>query len=222
MRDVFHHSGERTWLVDHAAAAAIMAWVGRAPAIWEADLIGMADYFPHWMLVGATAGAPFRCQLCAERAFVAPTAGALRCLACRQPATPKGLAWVGQLPILARPDPPFARRREALRQAGFGEASAAGLDYLLVPLTVLYPGEWPNEEPLVRYSRRWLELMGLPAFSGAHHLIGGGQACIFAWGQWRAMSIAAVLQQRMVNHLASLCKIAAGQSPAEAFIGRIH
>jgi hypothetical protein len=36
------------------------------------------------------------------------------------------------------------------------------------------------------------------------------------------MPIHAVLQQRMVNHIASLLKIAAGQAPAQAFIGRIH
>ncbi|HYF65258.1 MAG TPA: hypothetical protein VD886_20690 [Herpetosiphonaceae bacterium] len=222
MRDIVHHSGQHGWLVDREAAAATMAWIQRAPAAWQADLEGMADYFPHWALVGAADGAPVRCGLCAERAFAAPMDGALRCLACRQPAAATGLAWVGQLPILARPETRFQRRRESLREAGFGEAAAPGLDYLLVPLTVLYPAEWPNVEPAVRYSRRWLQLMGLPSASAAHHLVGAGQACIFAWGQWRAMSIAAVLQQRMVNHLASLCKIVAGQPPGQAFIGRIH
>ena len=36
------------------------------------------------------------------------------------------------------------------------------------------------------------------------------------------MPIHAVLQQRVVNHLASLLKIAAGQPPQQAFIGRVH
>jgi hypothetical protein len=35
------------------------------------------------------------------------------------------------------------------------------------------------------------------------------------------MTVAAVLQQRMVNHVVSLLKIAAGMTPQRAFVGRV-
>src|SRR5262249_8614234 len=94
--------------------------------------------------------------------------------------------------------------------------------YLLVPMTIGYPQEWPNIEPVVRYSGRWLDAAGLPRGGSAHHLIDRGRACLFSWGQWHAMPIHEVLQQRVVNHLLSLFKIMAGQFPRQAFIGRIH
>jgi hypothetical protein len=224
LMEVYHRAAiagaERAWLVDISAAAHVAPWIARAPDIWRADLAGMAEYFPHWLLVGGTAGQPLRCQHCA--AFHVPTDGAFRCPGCGALARADGLLWVGHLPALARAEPAFARHRAALQAAGFVEATAGGTAYLLVPLVVAYPPEWPNVEPIVRYVRRWLGALGLPRASASHHLIGAGQACLFAWGQWSAMPIHAVLQQRVVNHVASLLKIAAGQPPARAFIGRIH
>jgi hypothetical protein len=220
----FHHTtiagAEHAWPVDTDAAAAIAPWAARAPAALAADLAGMAEYFPHWLLVGSAGGRPLRCQSC--MAFLVPTDGATRCPGCGEARPANGLLWVGHLPALARPEPAFARRRAALEAAGFAETMAGGAAYLLVPLVVAYPGEWPNIEPAVRYAGRWLDALGLPRGSAAHHLVGDGQACLFAWGQWSAMPIHAVLQQRVVNHVASLLKIAAGQPPAQAFIGRIH
>jgi hypothetical protein len=211
---------ERTWLVDTAAGATVAPWAARSPGALAADLAGMAAYFPHWLLIASLGGIPSRCRDCA--AFHVPCDGAIRCPGCGAASHADGLAWVGHLPALARREPAFARRRAALQAAGFVEASASGAAYLLVPLGVAYPAEWPNVEPAVRYAGRWLDALGLPRASASHHLVGNGQACIFAWGQWTAMSIHAVLQQRMVNHVASLLKIAAGEPPARAFIGRIH
>jgi hypothetical protein len=221
----FHHhttiaGTDHTWPVDTNAAAAAAPWAARAPAALAADLAGMAEYFPHWLLVGAAGGRALRCRRCLV--FLAPTGGAIRCPSCSDAQLANGLLWVGHLPALARPEPAFARRRAALQAAGFAEAAAGDVAYLLVPLAVVYPGEWPSVEPSVRYAGRWLDTLGLPRGSAAHHLIGDGQACLFAWGQWSAQPIHAVLQQRVVNHVASLLKIAAGQSPAQAFIGRIH
>jgi hypothetical protein len=131
------------------------------------------------------------------------------------------LMWVGQLPVLARPDAAFGARRVALQQAGFGETEIGGLVYLLVPLAVVYPGEWPSVEPAVHYAPAWLAALGMPLGNGSYHLVGNGRACLFGWGQWRSMSVAAVLQQRVVNHVVSLLKIAAGMAPDKAFIGRV-
>lgn len=219
-----HHvtikGSEKDWAVDPPAAGRVMPWIARRPDVFAADLNGMAHYFPHWLLVGGRRDRPLRCSRCA--AFYAPYDGGLHCLACGAQTQADQLLWIGHLPVPARPEDPFQRRRQALQAAGFPETTIDGAAYLLVPLTVGYPSEWPNVEPTVRYARRWLDLMGLPHSSGAHHLVGGGKACLFYWGHWQAMPVQAVLQQRVVNHTASLFKIAAGQIPQQAFIGRVH
>jgi hypothetical protein len=219
-----HHTSiagrEHVWPVDLGAAARVMPWAGRAPRVLADDLAGMAEYFPHWLLAASHAGRPARCTGCG--APLAPTAGAPRCVVCGAEGAADGLIWLGHLPALARPERAFARRQAALRAAGFDEVLAGGTAYLLAPLAVAYPAEWPNVEPGVRYAGRWLDALGLPRASASHHLVGNGQACLFAWGQWSATPIHAVLQQRVVNHLASLLKVAAGMPPQQAFIGRIH
>jgi hypothetical protein len=220
MTRYIQRSGEHSWVVDLAAAAQAAPWAARQPAVLAADLAGMASYFPHWQLVGTDRGHPQRCPAC--QVWAVPSAAAMRCLACQQVLAASGLAWVGQIPVLAHAKPRFVKRQLALAKAGFAEVVVEGLTYLQVPLSVWYPNEWPNLEPTVRYAGRWLDALGLPRASAAHHLIEDGRACIFAWGQWSAMTVADVLQQRMVNHIASLFKIVAGQPPSEAFIGRIH
>ncbi|HWQ13803.1 MAG TPA: hypothetical protein VNL77_13465 [Roseiflexaceae bacterium] len=221
---IYHHitidDREIVWEVDRAACAAAAPWAVRSPETLEADVGGMAAYFPHWLLAGALDSKPARCPRCA--ALLVPRAGALRCVVCGEAGRADGLLWAGHLPALARPEPPFVPCRTALRAAGFAEVEAGGAVYLLVPLTVACPSEWPSVEPVVRYAGRWLDALGLPRAGAAHHLLGGGQACLYAYGQWWAQPIHAVLQQRVVNHLASLLKVAAGQRPEQAFIGRIH
>lgn len=211
---------ELTWTVDARAASKAMPWVHRQPTVFQRDLAGMAQYFPHWLLLAERGESPARCGAC--EAFLVPTGGDIRCVACGQPGKADGLRWAGHIPALVRPEPAFARRREALKQAGFAEATLQGSTYLLVPLVVRYPAEWPNVEPAVRYPLRWLKAMGLPHSSGAHHLIRRGTACIFASMQWKAAPVHAILQQRMVNHIFSLFKVAAGQTPAQAFIGKMY
>lgn len=223
MSDFYQHTtlaGEQQrWPVDLQAVATAEPWAARAPALLEADLQGMTDYFPHWLLVGRAAGKAARCPQCAL--LVVPTAGAFRCVGCWRELPVSGVLWVGQLPAPARPEARFAPHQRALREAGFPEVEAEGLHYLLVPLTVRYPAEWPNEEPEVRYLKRWLSLAGLPRSSAGHHLVAEGRACLFGWGEWYAMPLHSLLQQRVVNHLLSLLKIMAGQSLREAFIGRV-
>lgn len=215
---VEHRLGGRAWPVDREAAARVMGWVRREPAVWQADLEGMALHFPHWVLVGGRGASP---SACACGGALAPTSGALRCVACGKAGQADSLIWVGQLPVLARPEPAFIARRNALRQAGFGETEVGGLVYLLTPLALVYPGEWPSLEPALHYAPNWLAALELPHADGRYHLIGSGRACLFGWQQWRPMSVAAVLQQRVVNHVVSLLKIAAGISPDKAFLGRV-
>lgn len=224
MSAVQHHLafGETTyaWEVDPAAAGNVAGWVSRRRETLTTDLAGMATFFPHWILAGALQGRLTRCAACA--APLAPVDGKMRCVICRNTAPADGLLWMGHLPALARLESTFARRRAALRAAGFAEVTTGDVTYLLAPLTIVYPNEWPNVEPAVNYSGRWLDALQLPRYSAAHHLIGNGRACLYSWGQWQATPIHEVLQQRVVNHLTSLLKIAAGSAPHEAFIGRIH
>lgn len=208
------------WQVDPAAVAQVMRWAARRPQSLAEDLEGMASYFPHWLLVGSAAGRTVNCRVCSAPGV--PTDGAVRCPACHTALECDGFVWVGHIPALARPEPRFAQKQAALEAAGFDTIQVAGLDYVLVPLSVAYPAEWPNVEPVVRYAPRWLDAAGLPRSSAAHHLIGNSQACLFAWGQWQAQPIHTVLQQRVVNHVASLLKIVTGMRPTQAFIGRIH
>lgn len=220
MTIISQHSNNKTWNIDLAAAANVMAWIGRTPDVFKADLTAMAEYFPHWLLVGGKHGKPVICPSC--RSMIVPVRGAMRCLECDQAQPATSLIWLGQIPSLARDEASFSPKRIGLHHAGFAEVTTNGHTFVLVPLTVEYTSEFPNEQPIARYNPRWLDALGLPRASAAHHLAGTGQACIFGWNQWYAMTIAELLQQRMVNHIASLLKIAAGQSPEQAFIGRIH
>jgi hypothetical protein len=214
---VTHRLGGQAWEVDRKAAALAMGWVRREEASWRADLEAMATHFPHWVLVGGSGSQPSRCACGGP---IAPVDGEMRCALCGKARDVEALMWVGQLPVLARPEPSFTAKRDALRTAGFGETEVGGLAYLLVPLVVSYPTEWPSLEPGVYYAPQWLTTLQLPLANGSYHLVGGGRACLFGWGQWRPMTIAAVLQQRVVNHVVSLLKIAAGMPPDKAFIGR--
>jgi hypothetical protein len=213
-------SQQIAWEVDPAIAARLLRWAARMPHVLEQDLAGMGAYVPHWMLVGANAGRIVSCER--GRIPGVPTCGALRCPNCRAEVDAEQLVWCGDIPALARPEACFQARSAALRAAGFAAVEAQGRQYLLVPLKVIYPAEWPHVEPAVCYSARWLTALGLPSASATHHLVGRGQACLFAWGQWHSMPVHGVLQQRVVNHLASLLKIVAGYAPDQAFIGRIH
>lgn len=213
-------SAQYEWVVDERTASHAARWATRRPEILGVDLAGMATYFPQWLLTGSLGGRPAGCQYCGVP--LVPTDEAMRCVKCRREGKADSLMWLGHIPALARPGPQFVGRQAALRRAGFGEVAVGTVTYLLVPLTVGYPDQWPNVEPVVRYVAGWLDVLGLPRGSATHHLIQGGRACLFGWGQWSRMPIHAVLQQRVVNHIHSLLKIAAGQQPGEAFIGRIH
>jgi hypothetical protein len=215
---IMHRLGGQTWVVDRQAAGEAMAWVRREAAVWQADLANMAAHFPHWALV---AGEGYRPKLCGCGGPLAPMQGGLCCVVCGKAGKANDLLWMGQLPVLARAEASFGTRREVLRRAGFSEIVVRGLAYLLVPLAVVYPNEWPTLEPSVYYAPTWLAALGLPESNASYYLVSNGRACLFGWGQWRPMSVAAVLQQRVVNHVVSLLKIAAGTPPAQAFIGQV-
>ncbi len=216
---------EVAWPVDLAAAGRAQVWAREAPARLAAECAEMAEHFPHWILTLATPALDSlaSCPRCRE--LLVPWDGAWRCLACRSPASvkPGGLAWAGHLPVLwpahprlaALPAPPPGH---ALVRIGRG---AAAQQYLLVPLTVTYTQHWPRNEPLVRYTPGLLPFLGLTP-SGTIHVVEGQRLCLYAYGQWNGVSVRAVLQQRVANHLLSLVKVAMGRPAHEAFIGKVH
>lgn len=208
------------WTVDEEVVATLAPWARRSPDTLGAELDEMARHFPHWLVVASDGGRPLVCVAC--RIPIVPSDGACRCVRCGRTVRATGIAWSGILPALARREPVFAGRRRALAEAGFEEVRAGGYEYLLVPLVARLPDEWPNREPEIRYPPRWLEALELPLSSGAHHVIQQGRACLYAYNQWRAAPLYEVIQQRVVNHVASLLKISAGHPPAVAFNQRLE
>lgn len=219
-----HHinmnSIELNWPVDISALAVILPVTTQNPSIVQNDLESMLRYFPHWILAGTKQEKITQCRTCKVAAV--PTAGSIRCPVCSVPIDADGAAWLGHIPALMPANASFEQYRSALATAGFQEVETCGQVYLLVPLRILYPREWPNVQASVQYAPGWLQAIGLPVANASYHLIGRGQACLFAWGQWKAMSIGDLLQQRVINHVHSLLKIASGQSAQRAFIGRVH
>jgi hypothetical protein len=208
--------------LDLALAASLQPWSGRTPARLGTEVAEMAEYFPHWRLVLARPGMRSLADCKACRGMIAPAGGAWRCLECGRPARTEarsGLAWAGHLPALWPEHPRLAGLGQP--PAGHVVANAAGRRYLLVPLSAYYPDEWPRHEPHVRYAPQWLSFLQI-AGRGAIHMYDEERPCLFYANQWNGVSIRAVLQQRVVNHLHSLVKIAMGQVPHKAFIGKIH
>ena len=214
------NSTEINWPVDISALAGMLPVISQHPGVVQNDVESMHCFFPHWILAGTKQEKITKCRSCKVAAV--PTAGAIRCPVCSVPVDADGAAWLGHIPALMPTDESFAQYRYTLAAAGFQEVETCGQVYLLVPLRLLYPHEWPNVQAAVQYAPGWLQALGLPLANASYHLIGRGQACLFAWGQWKAMSVGELLQQRVINHVHSLLKIASGQSAEQAFIGRVH
>jgi len=208
--------------VDLVAAERAQRWACQQHERLASEVAEMAQHFPRWLLVLAPRDGeqPVACKIC--KGLIVPWDGAWRCVACRRPATLQGkqaLAWAGHLPTLWPEDPRLAPRTSP--PSGHAFATAGGRRYLLAPLTVTYPDNWPRCDPHVRYAAGLLGFLGLTP-GGRIHMYDARRPCLYFPGQWRGVSVRAVLQQRVVNHLASLVKLAMGHRPEEAFIGKIH
>jgi predicted RNA-binding Zn-ribbon protein involved in translation (DUF1610 family) len=215
-----HDDRTLTWTVDLDAAARSHEWAQRQPERLAREVGEMAEHFPHWILALGEPDGEHLCACPQCGALVVPREGAWRCAACRRSVTPPRnslLAWAGHLPALWPPHP----RLRAGPPAGHALVTVREQRFLLVPLSVFYPHDWPRNQPTVRYAP------GLVAFlriqpTGRVHLYDAQRPCLYYGNQWNGVSVRAVLQQRVVNHLASLVKIAMGVEPEEAFIGKIH
>lgn len=186
----------------------------------------MAEHFPRWSLtvLDDIMGSPLHCPRCrvmvrlSERGIVCPECG------CEiQIPQSAALAWVGHMPVPVN-DLTQARARIARHpHPSYPLVQVGDAEFLLVPLVAAYSRNWPHEPPTVRYDHHLATMLELPSWYGStYHILNNDMLCIYYPGHWTAQTMRNVLQQRVVNHLASLLKCANGVPPQQAFLGRIH
>jgi hypothetical protein len=211
------------WDVDINAAARVQKWVKQFPGVFNREINEMKTFFPRWFLtVAKNDGTIVNCPYCNNT--LAPKDGETGCVACHRKLKTKEklhLAWTGHLPTLVSGREKFLRKIGQEPDPAFPIIELNKNLYLLVPVVIVYPQKWPVEEAFCYYTPQFIRFLN--RFGGSYiHLIGGGRMCLFGYGQWNSITVREVIQQRVVNHLISMIKIADGMSPQEAFIGSGH
>ncbi len=204
---------------DLTATGRAAGWARSNPALLAAEVAEMATHFPAWLLTVSDGTGLTPCGRCGG--LLGFGAGALRCRDCGRAGKGPRLAWTGHLPlpidglpralacILAQPHPAFPL------------ITVGGTRLWLVPVVAHYPLDWPRSQPTIQYDPALFRILGIAAPNASHHMI-GSTLCLYAGGQWRNVTLRVVLQQRVVNHLASILKIGDGQEPVTAFAGKQH
>ncbi len=237
---------EACWEVDVKVLAETQAWA-RDAARARLELSAMAEMYPAWTLVLGCDGKPLERPSCADIAV--PWDGAWRWASDGAPVIPArgpgsnapetpgligqliaalgkrmqiglaGAIWQGLLPA------PLAGLSGVEERLGrrYPVDLIAGKPWTTVPLRLVYPADFPKSEPWAMYDSAWLSALKVRQSSTLHIYAGEGRMCLFYPGQWkRGYTAADVLSRRVVNHVYSVLKHAAGASADEAFIGRIH
>lgn len=214
----------REWRVDLLSAQRCSGSSGLTLARLEHEVREMGKHFPRWIL---TVQAGRRVGLCASCRGILVFDRGLRCVSCdtSPPKLPSGarLAWFGLMPpigieglgslrdgLLARPPAGHV----VGRREGIGP-------YLLVPLLVTHPADFPREAFEVHYMHGILDLPGMPGevAGHAHHMYPDGRMCLFAPGQWQEGSTCReVLQQRAYAHVIKLLNYAGGKRDSFASV----
>ena len=207
------------WPVDLAAAGRVSAWARENPALLAQEVSEMAAYFPRWVLTAGDGTVVHRCTRCQD--VLVFREGKLGCVRCGRAGKGSHLAWMGHLPLPVDGLPRALARITGQPQPGFPLVRVGGARLWLVPVVAFHPADWPRSEPILRYDRALFTILGIYA-NATNHIIDHTRMCLYAWNQWRAVTMRVVLQQRVVNHLASLLKVADGQPAATAFAGKAH
>ncbi len=207
------------WTVDLAAAGQVSAWARENPALLAQEVAEMAAYFPRWVLTAGDGKAVNRCARCQD--VLVFRDGKLACVRCGRVGKGSQLAWMGHLPLPVDGLPQALARIMAHATPGFPLVRVGGTQLWLVPVVAFHPTDWPRSEPILRYDRALFSILNIPA-TATNHIIDQTRMCLYGWSQWRAVTVRVVLQQRVVNHLASLLKVADGQPAATAFAGKAH
>jgi hypothetical protein len=213
------HTEDVRWTVDLAAAGRVSAWARENPRLLAQEVAEMAAYFPRWVLTVGDGTAVSRCTRCSDMLVFRD--GKPGCVRCGRAGKGPLLAWMGHLPLPVDGLPQALARITAQSKPGYPLVSVGGTRLWLVPVVAFHPADWPRSEPILRYDQAIFAILGISA-TATNHIIDHTRMCLYAWGQWRAVTMRVVLQQRVVNHLASLLKVADGQPAATAFAGKAH
>lgn len=207
----------REWNVDVKALKSVRGndWVEDYPRLIQTDLEQMAETFPHWFLTVGHSVNPIACP--SDGDYFIPKDGRLQCVNCAQAIsqTPSCLIWTGMLPVQIAGAEKVSRHirrlieREEIRLPYVGDESI----FLLVPIKIIYPSNWPNSQPSAYYSKEFFHSLGVspPGVSHAHHMNGDLKMCLFL--NWHQMTIREVIQNRIAPHALAQVKIANGERP---------
>lgn len=207
----------REWTVDVSALKPVRGndWVEDFPQLIKTDLEQMAETFPHWFLTVGQSVNPIACP--SDGDYFIPQDGKLQCVNCGQAIsqTPSCLIWTGMLPVQIAGAEKVSRHirrlieREEIRLPYVGDESI----FLLVPIKIIYPSSWPNNQPSAYYPHEFFHSLGVsaPGVSHPHHMRGNLEMCLFL--NWHKMTIREVIQNRIAPHALAQVKIANGERP---------
>lgn len=215
-------TGRVRWELNLDAAARAQRWSRDNPTLLYEEAAEMAQFFPYWFLTVAREEKPLLCESCGDSLVWKPQG--LACAACDR--VIKGnvrqeklnLAWMGHLPAPIPSKGKLLKRLEKQPNPSAPLVKVGEQNYLLVPLLACYPENWPQMAPILRYDRGFLDWLGIKTSGHTTHLVGADGATMCLYAGWRAITLRIVLQQRVVNHVVSLLKIAQGVSPSAAFL----
>ena len=213
---------QRQWQVDVEALTRVGGneWIQDFPQLLARDLTEMFETFPHWFLVIGKDSRPAQCP--EDGDYIVPSQGQLRCAACQEPyrnvARLRCLIWTGMIPVqvtgAARVEE-HVRRSIAQGTLPIGHVESGAL-FLLVPIEVTYPNNWPHSAPTARYLSGFFQALGSsPGFGHSSHMLNDDKMCLFS--SWHQMSIRDVIQNRIVPHALAQIKIANGERPQRWF-----
>jgi hypothetical protein len=211
----------KRWHVDLEAAA---RFCGVTAVRMAREASEMAAHFPRWLLALTRDGQPIRCRAC-DGLFVFDRG--VRCVQCDSTSVPRHArgGWFGVVPPVGIDG--LAKLRPALlakppQRHVVGHREGLG-NFLLVPLVVTYPAEYPAYPPNVFYLPSFRDIPGVPSDEYSHelHMIGVGRMCLYATGEWTdALTCRDVLQQRAYPHVIKFLNYANGKRDAFAIVSK--
>jgi hypothetical protein len=211
------HPEDVSWVVDINSLKRVKDWVDEYPSLLTTDLNQMKADFPQWFVTIASRANPVACS-CGE--YIVPKEGQLSCISCNSPhrGHVRGIMWVGMIPVqLAGTDKVYDR---VLQKAQSGKLYLPLTEsgYLLVPIRIVYPGNWNREAPSCYYDDNFFSTLGISganSTSHSHHMLSGGKMCLF--DSWQVMTIRDVLRNRILPHALAQVRIADGKRPRDWF-----
>ena len=205
------------------AMGKMQLWAAHDSALLAQEVAEMAAHFPHWQPAVYSKSGLLTCECGGLLTFSGAKSNGPRCVGCGgtrllESTLKAQLAWVGYLPTLLSAR--LAHTLSARLHPSHELITVSGKQWLLAPVLLRYADDWPDIQPTVQYDCHLLPMLGL-RLGAEIHTIGDNQLCLYA-GNWRAVTARVVIQQRVVNHLAALIRIADGAAPEQAFIGPAH